>query len=85
MFSGKFIETVKSFIAKDETCNFMSSITGTPAYWKKSLFQVLGMVKQVELPTFFITLNNADLQWDELIIEKLKGEKLKSERISSMD
>ena len=43
------------------------------------------MVKQVELPTFFITLNCADLQRDELIKGKLKGEELKSERISSMD
>ena len=51
----------------------------------KNSFKVLGMVKQVELPTFFITLNCADLQRDELIKGKLKGEELKSERISSMD
>ena len=45
------------------------------------------MVKQVGLPTFFMTLSCADLQWDELIsiIGKLKGEKLISERISRMD
>ena len=64
----------------------MSSIKGTPAYWEKFLFQVLGMVKQVGLATIFMTLSCADLQWDELIsiIGKLKGEKLSSERISSM-
>ena len=45
------------------------------------------MGKQVGLPTFFMALGCADLQWDELtsIIGKLKGEKLTSERISSMD
>ena len=52
MFSGKFTETVKSFISKDETCNFMNGVKGTPAYWKKILFEVLGMVKQAGLPTF---------------------------------
>ena len=45
------------------------------------------MAKQVGLPTFFMTLSSADLQWHELIsiTKKLKGEKLTSERISSMD
>ena len=45
------------------------------------------MAKQVGLTTFFMTLSSADLQWDELIsiIRKLKGEKLTSERISSID
>ena len=45
------------------------------------------MVKQVALPASFMTLSFADLQWDELIsiIGKLKGEKLPSEGISSID
>ena len=65
----------------------MSSVKGTPAYWKKFLFEVLAMVKQVGLPTFFMMLSCADLQWDKLISisGKLKGEKLTSERRSSMD
>ena len=71
-------------ISKDEGYNFINSIKGNPAYWKKFL---LGMVKQVGVPTFFTTLSCADLQWDELIsiIGRLKGEKLTSERISSVD
>ena len=65
----------------------MSRIKGIPAYWKKILFEVCGMVKQVGLPTFFMALSCADLQWDKLvfIIGKLKGKRLTSERISSMD
>lgn len=35
MLSSNFKETVKSFIANDEAFNFMNSIKGTPAYWKK--------------------------------------------------
>ena len=45
----------------------MSSIKGTPAYWKKILFEVLGMVKQLGIPTFFMTLSCANLRWNELI------------------
>ena len=39
----------------------MSKIKGTPAYWKKFLDKVLAMVKQLGLPTFFMTLSCVDL------------------------
>ena len=53
----------------------MSSIKGTPAYWKKILHQVLAMVKQLGTPTFFLTYSCADLRWNGLIsiIFKLNG------------
>lgn len=66
IFSGKFSERVKFFIYNDGAYNFMSSIKGAPAYWKKFLFVVLGVVKQVGLLNFFMTLSCADLQWGEL-------------------
>ena len=86
MLSQNFEETVKSFIAKDEGFNFMSAIKGTPAYWKKFLLEVLAMVKQLGLPTFFMTLSCADLRWNELvsIISKLKGENLNDVQIDNM-
>ena len=75
MLSRNFKESVKSLVAKDEDYNFMNTIKGTPAYWKRFLFEVLAMVKQLGLPTFFMTLSCADLRWDELvsIISKLNG------------
>ena len=33
--------------------SFMSAIKGTPAYWKKFLHEILAMVKQLGIPTFF--------------------------------
>ena len=38
-------EKVKKFIASDQAFTFMSSIKGTPTYWKKFLFDVLAMKK----------------------------------------
>ena len=65
----------------------MSTIKGTPAYWKKFLFQVLAMVKQHGLPTYFMTLSCADLRWNELptIISRLNGLNLSDEEIIQMD
>ena len=57
MLSNNFKATVQQFIAQDKACSFMSSIEGTPAYWEKFLFEVLAMVKQLGIPTFFMTLS----------------------------
>ena len=45
------------------------------------------MVKQLGLPTFFITLSCADLQWNELllIIAELRGEVLSEDSINEVD
>ena len=73
MLSSNFNEKVKEFIASDQAFTFMNSIKGTPAFSKKFLFDVLAMVKQLGVPTFFMTLSSADLKWNELvsIINKL--------------
>ena len=86
MLSNNFSEPIKSFIAKDEGFNFMNPIKGTPAYWKRFLFEVLAMVKQLGLPTYFMTLSCADLRWYELlsIISKLNEGNLTDEKINNM-
>ena len=45
------------------------------------------MVKQLGLPTYFMTLSCADLRWNELvdIIQKLKGEEMTEEEIENMN
>ena len=84
MLTGNFKETVQSFVANDEAYSFMSTIKGTPAYWKRFLFEVLAMVKQLGLPTYFMTLSCADLRWSELpsIISKLNGSEIFDEEIN---
>ena len=60
--SRSFKQTVQQFIASDEAFSFMNTIKGTPAYWKKFLHEILAMVKQLGLPTFFLILSCADLR-----------------------
>ena len=86
MLSKNFKATVHQFIAQDKVYSFISSIKGTAAYWKNILFGVLEMVKQLGIPTFFMTLSCADLRWNELIgiISKLNSLNLNGNDISSM-
>ena len=60
--SNNFKGMVQQFIAQYKTYSFMSLIKDKPAYWKKTLFEVLAMVKQLVIPTFFMTLSRADLR-----------------------
>ena len=87
MLSQNFSERVKSFVVKDDAYHFMNTIKGTPAYWEKFLYEVLAMVKQLGLPTFFMALSCADLHWNELIsvISSLNGNKITDADIDSMD
>ena len=52
MLSHNFSDTVKSFNANDEAYNFMNTIKGTLAYWKRLLYAVYAMVKQLGILTF---------------------------------
>ena len=62
MFQDDFKNTVKSFLAEENAYTFMNSRKGSPAYWINMLSDVLAMVKQLGIPSFFLTLSCADLR-----------------------
>ena len=57
-----------------------------PANWKNILFDVLAMVKQLDVPKCFTTLSSADLKWKGLvwIINKLHKLDLSKENIKNL-
>ena len=59
----------------------MNTIKGTPVY------NILPMVKQLEIPAFFIILNCVYLHWNELIsiIAKSKRKNLHGEHINEIE
>ena len=65
--SAKFTEKVKYFLASDQAFSFMNTIKGTPAYWKIYKSEILAMMKQLGIPTFFLTLSCADLRWNKIL------------------
>ena len=83
--NSSFKETIETFVARDNAFLFMSSAKGTPAYWKQSLYDVLAMVKQLGIPTYFLTLSCAKLRWEELpyIINKLNNLGLSEEKLKN--
>ncbi|XP_066934413.1 uncharacterized protein [Clytia hemisphaerica] len=76
LLANNFNDTIQNCVASDNAYKFMSTIKGTPAYWQHMLSDVLAMVKQLGVPTYFMTLSCADLRWEEFvtIIRQLSGD-----------
>ena len=64
----------------------MREIPGSPSYWQKFMYEVVAMVKQLGIPTWFMTLSRADLRWHELfqIIARSKGTNKSDERVEAL-
>jgi hypothetical protein len=59
-------DQVKKLIRRNEGYRFLSKIRGTPAYWETSKKDVFAMLRQLGMPTFFITFSAADRRWVEI-------------------
>ena len=59
---SNFKEAFERLIVRDNTFLFIDPVKGTPVYWKQFLYDVIVMVKQLEIPTYFLTLSYADLK-----------------------
>ena len=42
----------------------MRNIPESPAYWKKLMYEVVAVIKQLGIPTWFMTLSCTDLRWN---------------------
>ena len=46
----------------------MQSLRGSPEYWKKTMNDLFAMIRQIDIPTFFVTLSAAELsRWPEVV------------------
>ena len=63
----KDLNNVQSMLRHDTAFRFLKTVRGSPAYWNAVLLDLLAMVRQLGVPTWFLTLSAADLQWPEII------------------
>ena len=77
---------VKNLIFKDQAYLFLRGIPGSPPYWQKFMYEVIAMVQQLGIPTWFTTLSCADLRWHELfhILSRVRGENITDEEIGNL-
>jgi hypothetical protein len=63
----KSSDNLQAMIRTDTAFKFLKNVCGSPAYWKIVLLDLLAMVRQLGMPTCFLTLSAADMQWPEVI------------------
>ena len=60
-------DIIQHMIRTDEAYKFLKNVHGSPAYFQRVMFDVLAMMRQLGLPTWFLTLSAADMQWPDVI------------------
>ncbi len=73
-------------IQRDDAYRFLKNVRGSPAYFQKVMYDVLAMIRQLGLPTWFLTLSAADMQWLDVIqtIAKQYGYIFTDEEVAAM-
>ena len=58
----------ESLVRLDEGYRIFKTIRNSPQYWENQKKEVFAMIRQLGLPTLFLSLSANDLHWPELII-----------------
>ena len=75
-------KVIQPMIQRDDAYRFLKNV----AYFQKVMYDVLGMIRQLGLPTWFLTLSAADMQWPDVIqtIARQYGTTLTEEDVNLM-
>ncbi|WAR02670.1 PIF1-like protein, partial [Mya arenaria] len=79
-------QRVADIIHSDLGIHFLQKVRGSPAYFNKMLYDLLGMIRQLGPCTWFITLSAADLKWHDTIqiIAEQQGKILSEDEIENL-
>ena len=55
-------------IQHDDGYKVLKGVRSSPAHWEAEKKKAIAMIRQLGLPTFFITLSAAESQWVELLV-----------------
>ena len=58
----------ESLVRLDEGYRIFKTMRNSPQYWENQKKEVFAMIRQLGIPTLFISLSANDLHWSELII-----------------
>ena len=79
---------MNDLVGSSEANLMMRTIRSSPQFWQWKKMEINAMIKQLGVPTFFITFSPAERDWHELIIivaRTVNGEKLKIEDVEKLN
>ena len=60
-------QSLNEFIQKDKAYRFMKNVRGLPPYYQRTFYDLLAMIRQLGIPTWFLTLSTVDMKWPDVI------------------
>lgn len=84
--AGDVREKLNNFVRGDLGIHFLQKVRGSPAYFNKMFYDLLGMIRQLGPCTWFLTLSAADLKWTDTIkvLAQQQGKDLSDEDIENL-
>ncbi|XP_063951720.1 uncharacterized protein LOC135153231 [Lytechinus pictus] len=61
-------DVVDSMVKLDEGYRIFRTLRGSPPYWETAKKDLFAMIRQLGLPTWFISLSSAESHWTDLLI-----------------
>ena len=58
---------ISESICRDKAYACLKNVRGSPAYYQRTFYELLAMIRQLGTPTWFFTLSAADMKWPEVI------------------
>lgn len=82
----KNAEEMRRLTRSDLSYHFLQNVRGSPAFFNKLLYDLLGMIRQLGSCTWFLTLSSADMKWKDTIqvIAAQHNQKLSDEQVENM-
>lgn len=59
---------VKTLCHSDAAYKFIKTIPSSPAFWENTKKEVLAMIRQLGIPTLFVTVSPSEHKWPELLV-----------------
>jgi hypothetical protein len=79
---------VPRLIAQDNAYRFLGRSRGSPAFWSSALKDLMGMMKMLGPPTFFVTFSADDRHWEEVLRQcweaEHPGKRISTEEIHAL-
>ena len=77
---------MEDLVRTDLSISFLQKVRGSPAFFQKMFYDLLGMIRYLGPCTFFVTLSAADLKWPDLysVLSAQRGTRFTSEEIARL-
>jgi hypothetical protein len=61
-------DSLKNLIDHDDGFRVLKKVRTSPSFWEQKLKNILAMIRQLGIPTLFLTLSAAESKWPELLV-----------------